>query len=136
MYRSLYLCRDLYLSIARYPSVCRSLSVYTFLSVYRSLPILLEQKIMLLISGAGIAQWLERRARDRKVAGSSPDRTGGKLFFLFFLQGQLSVLNHISVSVLHLCYAAARKKRSRSSIQMCRWKVTCSYVTHSCTLCM
>ena len=66
---------------------------------------------MLLSSGAGIAQWLERRARDRKVAGSSPDRTGGKLFFLFFLQGQLSVLNHISVSVLHLCYAAARKKK-------------------------
>ena len=29
---------------------------------------------------AGIAQWLERRTRDRKVAGSS-GRSGGKMFF-------------------------------------------------------
>ena len=30
--------------------------------------------------GAGIAQWLERRTRDRKVLGSNPDR-GGRIFF-------------------------------------------------------
>ena len=29
---------------------------------------------------AGIAQWLERQARDRKVAGSSPGRSGGRIF--------------------------------------------------------
>ena len=31
--------------------------------------------------GAGIAQWLERRTRDWKVAGSNPCWNGGKIFF-------------------------------------------------------
>ena len=31
--------------------------------------------------GAGIAQWLERRTRDRKVPGSNPARSGGRIFF-------------------------------------------------------
>ena len=31
--------------------------------------------------GAGIAQWLERRTRDRKVAGSNPCWIGGSIFF-------------------------------------------------------
>ena len=30
---------------------------------------------------AGIAQWLERRTHDRKVPGSSPGRSGGRIFF-------------------------------------------------------
>ena len=47
------------------------------------------------IRGAGIAQWLERRTRDRKVPGSSPRKNRGG----FLLQGQLSVLTLISVSV-------------------------------------
>ena len=37
--------------------------------------------------GEGIAQWLERRTRDRKVSGSSPGRSGGikkKKILLFF----------------------------------------------------
>ena len=33
------------------------------------------------IGGAGIAQWLERRTRDRKVAGSNPCWSGGRIFF-------------------------------------------------------
>ena len=33
------------------------------------------------IWGAGIALWFERRARDRKVAGSIPGRSGGRTFF-------------------------------------------------------
>ena len=33
-----------------------------------------------LCTGAGIAQWLERRTRDRKVAGSNPWRSGGRIF--------------------------------------------------------
>ena len=34
-----------------------------------------------------IAQWLERRTRDRKVAGSNPRRSGGRNFFsrVYFL---------------------------------------------------
>ena len=31
--------------------------------------------------GAGIAQWLERRTRDRKVSGSNPCWNGGNTFF-------------------------------------------------------
>ena len=31
--------------------------------------------------GAGMAQWLERRTRHRKVSGSSPGRSGGRTFF-------------------------------------------------------
>ena len=33
------------------------------------------------IWGAGIAQWLERRTRDCKVAGSNPCWNGGRIFF-------------------------------------------------------
>ena len=32
-------------------------------------------------SSVGIAQWLERRIRDLKVAGSNPCRSGGRIFF-------------------------------------------------------
>ena len=31
--------------------------------------------------GAGIAQWLERRTCDRKVAGSNPCRSGRRIFY-------------------------------------------------------
>ena len=45
---------------------------------------------------AGIAHWLECPTPDQKVAGSSPCRSGGGIFLL---QGQLSLLSLISVSV-------------------------------------
>ena len=31
--------------------------------------------------GVGLAQWSERRTRDRNVAGSNPCRSGGRIFF-------------------------------------------------------
>ena len=31
--------------------------------------------------GSGTVQWLERRTRDRQVSGSSPGRSGGRIFF-------------------------------------------------------
>ena len=34
-----------------------------------------------LLQGEGIAQWLERRTRGQKVPGSSPGRSGGRIFF-------------------------------------------------------
>ena len=43
-----------------------------------------------------IAQWTEHRLRDRKVSGTSPGRSGGTVFLL---QGQLSALTLISVSI-------------------------------------
>ena len=50
---------------------------------------------------AGIAQWLQRRTRDRYVAGSSPGRSG-ELFLL--LQSQLLGLTFMSVSISPPCY--------------------------------
>ena len=34
-----------------------------------------------LTQGAGVACWLERQTRDRKVASSNPGRSGGRIFF-------------------------------------------------------
>ena len=78
---------------------------------------------------AGIAQWLERRTRDWKVAGSNPCRSGGRIFFsrvdylcwLFFRYP------------FHPRVTAVARKRSRSFCQKCRWQVT---VKHAYTLCM
>ena len=51
----------------------------------------------------------------------------------FLLQGLLSVLTLLSVSVPPPCYRSAARKRSRSFCQKCRWQVT---VKHAYTLCM
>ena len=83
---------------------------------------------------AGIAQWLEHRTRDRKVAGSNPCWSGGRIFLL---QGQLSVLTLISVSVPPRVTTVARK-RPRSCCQKRRWQVTAKpwHLTHEVTWCM
>ena len=47
-----------------------------------------------------MAQWLELRTRDPKVGSSNPGRRGGGNFLL---QGLLSVLTLISVSVPPAC---------------------------------
>ena len=43
------------------------------------------------VTGVGVACWLERRTRDRKVANSCPGRSGGRIFFsrVHFLCGLL-----------------------------------------------
>ena len=70
--------------------------------------------------GAGIAQWLERRTRDRKVSGSNPCRGGGRIFFS-------------SVNFLCWLYFGIRStpvlagKRPRSFCQKCRWQVTAKH---------
>ena len=82
--------------------------------------------IFCVIGGAG-AQWLERRTRDWKVAGSNPCRSDGRIFFS---------------SVNFLCWLLFRypfyprvttvaSKRSRSFCQKCRLQVTAK---HACTL--
>ena len=57
-----------------------------------------------LMTGTGIAQWLARRTRDWKVAGSNPlqERRENVL-----LQGRLSVLTLISLSVPPPCYRSS-----------------------------
>ena len=60
-----------------------------------------EQDVMRVYNlwGAGRTRWLERRTRDRKVAGSIHRKNGGRIFFSrvnfldwLFLRGQLSGL--------------------------------------------
>ena len=69
---------------------------------------------------AGIAQWIERRTRGRKVAGSSPSRSGGRIVF-----SRVNFLCRLffSVSVSSPCYLSStrikgkerRKKNGHSS---------------------
>ena len=54
-------------------------SMFYFTSVH--IEVNLKQKTVQLTMGAGIAQWLERRTRDKKVAGSNPYRSGGRMVF-------------------------------------------------------
>ena len=68
--------------------VCLCLSISLSLSVCLSLSLCLSVSVCLcfclsvcLSGGAGIAQWFERRTRDRKVTGSRPRRSGGRILF-------------------------------------------------------
>ena len=81
----------------------------------------------LMRGGAGIAQWLEHRTRDRKVAGSNPCWSGGRIFFsrVNFLCWLLFLYP------FHPHVTAVARKRSWSFCQKCRWQVTAK---HACTL--
>ena len=68
--------------------------------------------------GAGIACWLERWTRDRKVASSNPGRGGGRIFF----SSQLCVPTLIRCP-FHPCVTAVARKRPRSFCQKCRLQV-------------
>ena len=83
--------------------------------------------------GAGIAQWIERRTRDRKVAGSNPCCSGGRIFysrvnFLCWLLFRYPFHPHVT---------AAARKRPRSFCQKRRWQVTAKHAyTLRMWLCM
>ena len=72
---------------------------------------------------AGIAQWLERLTRDRKVPSSSPGRSGGRIFF--------SRANFLCWPLVrypfHPRVTAVARKRPRSFFQKCRWQVTAKH---------
>ena len=70
--------------------------------------------------GEGLAQWLERWTRDRKVPGSSPGRSGGRIFF-----SRVSFLCWLLFWYLFRPrVTAVARNRSRSFCQKCRWQVT------------
>ena len=79
--------------------------------------------------GAGIAQWLERQTRDRKVEGSNPCWSGGRIFF--------SRVNFLCLLLFryrfHPRVTAVARKRPWSFCQKHRWQVTGK---HAYTLCM
>ena len=70
--------------------------------------------------GAGIAQSLERRTRDQKVTGSSPGRSGGRIFF--------SGANfHLFRYPFHPRVTTVASKTSGSCCKRCRWQVTANH---------
>ena len=72
---------------------------------------------------AGIAQWLERRTRDWKVAGSNPCWSGGRIFF-----SRVKFLCWLLFRYpFHPRVTAVARKRSRSFCQKCRWQVTAKH---------
>ena len=75
---------------------------------------------------AGIAQWLEPRTRDWKVAGSNPCRSSVRIFFsrVDFLCWLLFWYS------LHPRVTAVARKRSWSCCQKCRWQVTAKTCIH------
>ena len=73
--------------------------------------------------GAGIAQWLERRTRDWKVAGSNPCWNGGRIFF-----SRVDFLCWLLFRYpFHPRVTAVARKKSRSFCQKCRWQVTAKH---------
>ena len=82
---------------------------------------------------AGIAQWLERRTRDWKVAGSNPCWSGGRIFF--------SRVNFLCWLLFRYPFrprvTAVARKRPRSFCQKRRWQVTAKHAyTLRMWLCM
>ena len=73
--------------------------------------------------GAGIAQWLERRTRDWKVAGSNPCWNGGRIFF-----SRVDFLCWLLFRYpFHPRVTTVARKRFRSFCQKCRWQVTAKH---------
>ena len=82
---------------------------------------------------AGVAQWLERRTHDRKVAGSNPCWSGGRIFF--------SRVNFLCWLLFrypfHPRVTAVARKRPRLFCQKRRWQVTAKHAyTLRMRLCM
>ena len=74
-------------------------------------------------AGAGIAQWLERRTRDWKVAGSNPCWNGGRIFF-----SRVDFLCWLLFRYpFHPRVTTVARKKSRSFCQKCRWQVTAKH---------
>ena len=72
---------------------------------------------------AGIAQWLERRTRDWKVAGSNPCWNGGRIFF-----SRVDSLCWLLFRYpFHPRVTTVARKKSRSFCQRCRWQVTAKH---------
>ena len=73
--------------------------------------------------GAGIAQWLEHRTRDWKVAGSNPCWNSGRIFF-----SRVDFLCWLLFRYpFHPRVTTVARKKSRSFCQKCRWQVTAKH---------
>ena len=78
--------------------------------------------------GAGIAQWLEHQTHDLKVPGSSPGRSGGRIFF-----SRVNFLCWLLFRYLfHPRVTAVARKRSQPFCQKCRWQFTAKCTPYLC----
>ena len=75
------------------------------------------------LEGAGIAQWLECRTRDWKVAGSNPCWNGGRIFFS---RGDFLCWLLFRYP-FHPRVTTVARKISPSFCQKCRWQVTAKH---------
>ena len=71
---------ELHGSILPYAHCCHGIPPPLFFPMERESRITLTRSYVSQ-RGAGIARWLERRTRDRKVASSNPGESGGRIFF-------------------------------------------------------
>ena len=75
------------------------------------------------LGGAGIAQWLEHRTLDWKVAGSNPCWNGGRIFF-----SRVDFLCWLLFRYpFHPRVTTVARKKSRSFCQKCKWQVTAKH---------
>ena len=95
--------------------------VYVYVYVYINIYICDAQHSS--VRGAGIAQWLEHRTRDWKVAGSNPCWNGGRIFF-----SRVDFLCWLLFRYpFHPRVTTVARKKSRSFCQKCRWQVTAKH---------
>ena len=86
-------------------------------------PLFSLQVTQSILLGAGIAQWLERRTRDWKVAGSNPCWNGGRIFF-----SRVDFLCWLLFRYpFHPRVTTVARKKSRSFCQKCRCQVTAKH---------
>ena len=115
------------------PAVCRCMGAAMFdpgwLVEFGSVALSCFTLSRLSVPGAGIAQWLERRTRNWKVAGSNPCWSGGIIFFsrVDFLCWLLFRYS------FHPRVTAVARKRSRSFCQKCRGRLELN--THTPYVC-
>ena len=107
-------------------SFCLSVYLSVSLSSLFLLFVFLSNSIWTIILGSGIAQWLGRRTRDWKVAGSNPCRSSGRIFF----SGVDFLCWLLFRYPLHPRVTAVARKRYWSFCRKCRWQVTAE---HTCT---
>ena len=75
------------------------------------------------VRGAGIAQWLEHRTRDWKVAGLNPCWNGGRIFF-----SRVDFLCWLLFRYpFHPSVTTVARKKSRSFCQKSRWQVAAKH---------
>ena len=85
------------------------------------------------VANGSSTQWLERRTRDWKVAGSNSCRCGGRIFF-----SRVDFLCWLWYRhPFHPRVTAVARKKSRSFCQKCMWEVTAKHAyTLRMWLCM